>query len=208
MILYFRVKFFEWREQRRVERLYYSNECFRNSDQALLSAYAGISPYQISKEFLIKLQAPEIFAYGETPLTTTSKIVSECAITSADVVIEMGAGRGRASLFLAEYVGCRVIAYEQIPAFIQKIPPSSNLKTLTQDMFSADFSEATVIYLYGTLLTDSEIQKLTLAFPKNVKIITVSYPLSDYSQKYVTRKSFRGKFPWGKTEIYWNERIS
>ncbi len=208
MLLFFRVKFFEWLEQRKVERLFYSNESFRNSDQTLLSAYAGISPYQISKEFLIKAKAAEIFAYGETPLTTTSKIVEECEITPADVVIEMGAGRGRASLFLAEYVGCQVIAYEQINAFVEKIPASSNLKIITQDMFSADFSKATAIYLYGTLLTDSEIQKLILAFPKNVKIITVSYPLSDYSKKYVTRKSFRGKFPWGKTEIYWNERIS
>lgn len=208
MFLYFRVKIFEWLEQRKVERSFYSNAHFQKCDQALLSFYREISPYQISKEFLIKAKAPEIFAYGETPLTTTSKIVHECEITPADRVIEMGAGRGRASLFLAEYVGCQVIAYEQILAFVKNIPPSSNLQILAQDMFSADFSKATAIYLYGTLLDESEIQKLIEVFPKNVKIITVSYPLSDYSQKYVTRKSFQGKFPWGKTEIYWNERTS
>jgi len=200
--LYFKVKIFEWLEQRKVEQRFYHKERFKELDLALLRAYRSKNPYSISKEFL------KAHCYGETPLTTMDSIARECELTPTDTVIEMGAGRGRASLFLAEYVGCRVIAYEQIPTFIQKFPISPNLKILSQDMFSADFSKASAIYLYGTMLNYDEIQRLTQVFPKNVKIITVSYPLSDYSPNYITRKTFMGRFPWGKTEVYWNERIS
>ncbi len=202
MFLYLKVKIYEWLEQRKVEKLFYHNQRFKERDRALLAAYRTKNPYRISKEFL------KVHSYGETPLTTMARIVDECGLSSDDLIIEMGAGRGRASLFLAEYVGCRVIAYEQIPTFVEKILPSPNLKILAQDMFSADFSKAAAIYLYGTMLTDEEIQKLCAIFPKGVKIITVSYPLSDYSEHYMIKKTFTGKFPWGKTEVYWNERIS
>lgn len=202
MYLYFKVKIFEWLEQRKVRERFYRNERFKELDLALLSAYRSKNPYRISKEFL------KAHCYGETPLTTMATIVQECELTPSDTVIEMGAGRGRTALFLAEYVGCQVIAYEQIPTFVKKFPNSPNLKILFQDMFSADFSKATAIYLYGTMLKDNEILKLCKAFPKKVKIITVSYPLSDYSPNYITRKTFVGTFPWGKTEVYWNERIS
>lgn len=202
MYLYIKVKIFEYLEQRKVKQLFYSKERFKACDLALLRTYRTKNAYRISKEFY------KAHCYGETPLTTMAHIVKECALSAEDVVVEMGAGRGRASLFLAEYVGCQVIAYEQIPAFAGKIPPSPNLRIRDQDMFSADFSTATAIYLYGTMLSEEEIGRLALSFPKQVKIITVSYPLNDYSPHYVTKKTFSGTFPWGKTEVYWNERIS
>jgi len=202
MYLYFKVKIYEWLEQRKVQKLFYHQERFKEVDQALLSGYRTKNPYRISREHL------KVHSYGETPLTTMAHIVEQCGLKPSDLLIEMGAGRGRASLFLAEYLGCQVVAYEQISTFVEKMPASPNLKTLGRDMFSADFSKATAIYLYGTILEDKEIEILCGRFPPNVKIITVSYSLSDYSRDYVTKKTFTGKFPWGKTEVYWNERTS
>ncbi|MDN3506318.1 MAG: class I SAM-dependent methyltransferase [Simkaniaceae bacterium] len=209
MWLYYflKTKFFEWREQKAVNKCFYSHEFFREKDAALLSGYRGQSPYRISKEYLTLKGAKEVHQYGETPLTTMALIAKECDIGAEDTVIEMGAGRGRGALFLAEYVGCRVVAYEQIPAFVEKMVPSSKLKMTLQDMFGADFSKATAIYLYGTMLEDPQVVELTGQFPAGVKIISVSYPLNMYSQDFKTIKSFQGRFPWGKTEIYLNERL-
>jgi len=202
MYLYFKVKVYEWLEQRKVQKFFYHHKPFKEVDLALLAAYKGKNPYRISREHL------KVHSYGETPITTMAHIAQQCEITQKDHVIEMGAGRGRTSLFLAEYIGCQVIAYEQIPDFVKKMPSSQRLKTQHQDMFSADFSEATAIYLYGTMLNDAEIITLCDRFPEGTKIITVSYSLSDYSRHYVTKKNLTGKFPWGETEVYWNERIS
>jgi hypothetical protein len=77
------------------------------------------------------------------------------------------------------------------------------------DFLTADLSQATVIYLYGTCLKDTTIDALADRFStlsKEVKIITVSFPLSDYSSSFVTRQSFIASFPWGKGEVYLNSR--
>ena len=207
-MIFLRTLVFEWLEQRAVKRRFYATEPFKKLDQALLSAYQGQNPYLISKSYLLERGASNIHAYGETPLTTVDKIVQECGITSEDTVIEMGAGRGRAALFLAAYVGCKVIAYEQIPCFVEQMISVDRLEMRVENMFAADFSKATVIFLYGTMLSDEEIKNLCEKFPQRVKILTVSYPLSDYSDEYRIEKTFSGRFPWGKTEVYWNERIS
>ena len=206
-MIFLRTLVFEWREQRIVKKRFYLNEQFKKCDQTLLNVYRENSPYQISKAYLAAQGAANVYAYGETPLTTVDKMVRECSITSEDTVIEMGAGRGRAALFLATYVGSKVIAYEQIPTFAEQIVDATRLEMRNEDMFAADFSKATVIFLYGTMLSDAEILRLCERFPKKVKILTVSYPLSDYHDEYRVEKTFLGRFPWGETEIYWNERI-
>ena len=206
LFIYFGTQIYEWFEQKKVQRRFYSKERFRKLDGELLKNYHRHNPYLLSKAFLLGKGEKIVDCYGETPLTTLEKIVRECEITSKDTVIEMGSGRGRASLFLAEYVGCKVIGYEWNPIFIKKMVSSPSLQILHQDMFEADFSKASVIFLYGTMLNDSQIQILLSKFPFFSKIITVSYSLNEYSRLYRTIKSFSGRFPWGKTEVFWNER--
>lgn len=203
---YFKTKFFEWQEERRVRYHLYSHAGFKKADQTLLKAYRGQNPYRISIQYLKGQNASDIYTYGETPLSTMAQIAHYFGIGPEDRVIEMGAGRGRAALFLAEYIGCQVRGYELIPTFVEKFPPSPRIEMLAEDMFQAEFSWATVIFLYGTMLETAEIEALVEKFPKGAKILTVSYSLSEYSPKYQTKKTFLGLFPWGETEIYWNER--
>lgn len=204
--MYLKTLLFELREQAKVKRQFYPCSSFRKADHALMKAYKGMNPYMISKGYLQEVGASNLYQYGETPLTTMHQIVKECGLGERDTVIEMGAGRGRAALFLAEYVGCKVIAYEQIPLFVEKMVPSKNLTMLAKDMMDANLSLATAIFLYGTMLEDEAIGPLIERFPKGVKVITVSYPLSDYRSCFETKKQFSGRFPWGETEVYLNER--
>jgi len=209
-LLYCKTLLFEWKEQAFVRKNFYENARFKALDTALRKAYRWKNPYQISKKYLKTQKKKDIYTYGETPLSVMAKIVQECQLTSEDRVIEMGAGRGRGALFLAEYVGCQVEAFEIIPDFVENFKesvPSPKIKMKLEDMFSAPFSRATAIYLYGTMLEEEQIQALARNFPKSCKIITVSYPLSDYNDEYETKKSFSGIFPWGETQIYWNERM-
>ena len=206
VLTYGKTKIYEWLEQKAVKKQFYSNERFKKLDQILLSNYRYKSPYYISKQYLKEKGAGQVHVYGETPLTTMEKIVREFGIKKTDTILEMGAGRGRTSLFLGEFVGAKVIAYELIPEFVKKMVPSPNVEMHTGDMFTADFSKVDGIYLYGTMLDDEEILALCEAFPKGVKIITVSYPLKEYSELYQTKNVFMGRFPWGQTEVFLNER--
>ncbi|HEY5234992.1 MAG TPA: class I SAM-dependent methyltransferase, partial [Rhabdochlamydiaceae bacterium] len=78
-----------------------------------------------------------------------------------------------------------------------------------QDMQKVNFTGATAIYLYGTCLDDEVIKALVRRFeklPPSVQIITVSYPLSDYSPQFQVRKQFTVNFPWGEGDVYVNSR--
>lgn len=206
--VYFRTQFFEWMEEKKVEKRFYPNSLFRALDQALLLSYRAESPYAISKEFLMQRGASEIYAYGETPLTTMDEIARAFGLKKGDHLVDLGAGRGRAALFMASFYGLTVTAVEQIPTFAHRLQElgAKGLTVSCQDMAELDLESATHIYLYGTMLSDGEIEALLNRFPHGAKIISVSYPLSEYSEIYRIEKSLTARFPWGKTKVYLNGR--
>jgi len=192
---------------------YYSNLTFMKADLLLLSHYLFKSPYKISKEFLQKRREEEVYAYGETPLTTLDLISKECQINKRDTVFELGCGRGRSCFWLNTILGCKVVGLEYIPEFVEiaeKVKTTCGLENLTfrcENFLETNFEGATVIYLYGTCLEDDFIKKLSAKFaklPAGTKIITVSYPLSDYADNshFTLMKRFSAPFTWGEADVY------
>lgn len=192
---------------------YYGNKAFRKADLALLKSYIFRSPYKISKQFLINQGAEDVHVYGETPLTTLEFIAAQSNLKGSDTVYELGCGRGRSCFWLNAFIGCRAIGIEYIPQFVEK---ADNVKKrynvpgvefYLKDILEADLEGASVIYLYGTCYDDTFIQKLIKKFeklPPGTKIITVSYPLSDYTKKnnFELVKVFSAEFTWGEGDVY------
>lgn len=192
---------------------YYPNLTFMKVDLALLGHYCLKSPFKISKQFLQKRGEKDVYAYGETPLTTFEYIVKQCGITKADTLFELGSGRGRTCFWLNCFVGSKAVGIEFIPEFVDKANRVKKQFGLTevefrsQDMFDTDFSGATVVYLYGTCLEEDSIRKLIAKLEKlpiGTKIITVSYPLTDYTKKslFEVMRAFPAKFTWGTADVY------
>jgi tRNA A58 N-methylase Trm61 len=140
-------------------------------------------------------------------------ISKECQITPQDTVFELGSGRGRACFWLNTFIGCKVVGIEYIPEFVKR---ANTIKTRfeiedvefrQQDMLNTDYSNATVVYLYGTNLEDSAIQKLVEKFQalaSGTKIITISYSLNEYTSQpiFEVMKHFTAPFPWGMADVY------
>jgi SAM-dependent methyltransferase len=194
---------------------YYSNFQFMKVDLSLLLMYFFYSPYAISKRFLTQKGEEDVYAYGETPLTTMDLIAQECCIKKEDVFYELGCGRGRVCFWMHSFVGCQIVGIEFVPEFVKyanKIKDKLNLDHIEfrlEDMLKADYSEATVCYLYGTCLSDESIESLIQKFvslPAGTKIITVSYPLSDYvgGESFEVMKRFSAPFTWGKGDVFLN----
>lgn len=192
---------------------YYGYPSFRKSDLSLRLMYFFNNPYKISKRFLMNKGAKEVHAYGETPLTSLETIAKECRISKEDTVYEVGAGRGRTCFWLNGVLGCRVVGIEYIPEFvgraniIKKRLGLSGVEFRLEDMLKSDYTGATAIYLYGTCLDDTTIEKLCGIFSKlkpGTKIITVSYPLTDYGHKadFEVMKRFTVPFTWGEGDVY------
>lgn len=194
------------REYARVVLRYYRYPKFRQNDIKLLTNYWGRSPFKISKEFCAKRGDADIYVYGETPLTTWELISDKARILKDDVVFDLGAGRGRGCLWLNGVLGCTAIGIEEIPEFVEKAcliaKGQSGLEFRQGDLGETDLSRGTVFYLYGNFLSDEKIKQLAQKVPRGTKMISVSFPMSDYNARFKTLSSFKAPFPWGLADVY------
>lgn len=187
----------------------YKNSAYRKADLKLLWRYLFDSPFSISKQWALEHESEQIYTYGETPIPGLRKIVKECEITSDDHVYELGCGRGRACIWLRHIIGCKVTGIECIGEFMRRVQDlqDEKLAFFESDFLEADLENATVIYLNGTMLPRLEIHKLAkkLATLKaGTKVITVSYPLTQYSPEgtFKVIKEFSVEFHWGTGSVY------
>jgi SAM-dependent methyltransferase len=192
---------------------YYYNLKFAKSDISLFLMYMFHNPFGISKRFLMNKGIENVYAYGETPLSTIDHIAKECHITANDNFFELGCGRGRLCFWLNSFIKCKVIGVEFVPEFIERAKRIQNklgfknIEFRTENILDTNLTGATVIYLYGTGFSADLMKALTdrfKALPSGTKIITVSYPLSDYAEKsqYEVMKRFPCKFTWGEGDVY------
>jgi SAM-dependent methyltransferase len=191
---------------------YYRHFHFLKIDAALLFSYLPTNPFRLSKRFLLERGESDVYTYGETPLTTLDLISHICNLSKDDVVFELGCGRGRTCFWLNQFIGCTVVGIDYVPVFIekgQKIKDRFHIQGVSfrlEDLFQADLTGATVIYLYGTCFSESSIDLLIENFkqlPEGTKIITVSYPLEYRPEApFQIVKQFTAPFTWGTTDVY------
>lgn len=205
-------------EGTRVCYRYYRSGRFLLLDCALRARYLFCSPYRTAKRFAKERGEEDLYTYGETSLTTLDHIAKTCAILSKDRIYELGCGTGRGAFWFHTFVGCRVVGIDWAPEFINRANRIKHLFHLSkvtfrnEDMLTTDFREATVIYLAGTSLPDATLKALVKRLARlrrGTKVITVSFPLTDYSQEPLFRvvKQFKGNFLWGKADIYLQVRL-
>lgn len=209
-----RVKSYLLKEQIQVWRRYYKNRRFALIDLSLSALYLFSNPYRTCRKFLQKRGAANIYAYGETPLTTLEHIASAFEIGPDDRWLELGAGRGRGCFWMAQFIGCRTVGVEWIPSFVKRAnwirtQFCPNKVTFTQiPLREADFSQATAVYLYSTCMPADEIEDLVTQMamlPAGSKVITISEPLDFPSYSLV--KSTAVSFPWGDTDAYLHIKV-
>ncbi|MCH9627921.1 MAG: hypothetical protein S4CHLAM2_15700 [Chlamydiales bacterium] len=217
LLVNLRATVFRLVESVRVVLNYYRKPAFVFTDFLLATHYLTRNPHQVSKAFMKQRGEKNLYTYGETPLTTLDQIARECRILSNDIVYELGCGPGRTLFWLRHFVQCRVVGVDYLPTFIERAQRVNRWRQLdrvtflNQDMLETNYSQATVVYLYGTCLEDEVIEKLCGRLSRELKpgakVITVSYPLTDYSSHFRCVKQFSAQFPWGKAEVFLNYYI-
>ncbi|MGM0439771.1 MAG: SAM-dependent methyltransferase [Chlamydiota bacterium] len=195
---------------------YYHHFRFAATDLLLILGYLWKNPYRLSRQYAQKYGDDNLHVYGETPLKTLAKITSRGGVSAKDKIIELGAGRGRTVFWLSSFVGCQVVGIECIPEFVKKaqgiarLTKTNKVSFLLQDMLEADLKGATVVYLYGTCLSDDIIaliaEKLS-DLPAGARVITVSYSLAEYSPEFKVIDQFPAQFLWGEGQVFVNQRL-
>lgn len=192
---------------------FYRKPLFAAADLWLLLHYVIKSPFRISRIFLQKQGAEDIYRYGETPLKTFAYIAKTARITPQDTLFEVGCGRGRTCFWLRCFLGTTAVGIEMIPDFVKiasKVQRNLHIDRLdfrNEDFSQTDFSHATVVYFYGTGFEAGMVKKLIERLqtcPQGTRVITVSYPLSDYggASSFQLMKVFPARFTWGEADVY------
>lgn len=206
--LYFQVKWFQLKEQAKVIR-YYRKLRFFLADTLLISLSFFMNPYRV-----IRKSKQNLGPYGETPLTTLSKIISHLDLDEKETIYELGCGRGRSLFYLASFTPCKVIGIEKFSLFlffankIRSLLRYKNISFLEKDFTLCDFSDADVVYLYGTALSDKEVASLSdslQSLPKGGRVITISFSLQ--TNLFTVEKQLPVVFSWGSTTAYIQRKI-
>jgi hypothetical protein len=174
------------------------------ADLFLFLSYLWVNPYRHLRKFLQKKGVENPYQYGETPLKIIETLIDAAGgLKEYQYFADLGAGRGRLSYFVQKKYQCKVFAFEQLALFVnkgKKLYPNVEFilgNFLDKELFSID-----LIYLYGTMMSEDEILSFVKKIKGNTKIITISYPLSDYDSRFMVLKKVDVHFPWGKTFGY------
>jgi SAM-dependent methyltransferase len=204
------VLWFTYQEERKVRKLFYSLDHFKKVDRFFRRLYYFKSSYSIYKKYMKKNGLSSIYTYGETPLTVFQEMFLKSSLTSNDCFIDLGCGRGR-GLFLASSVwGCKALGIERVSAFCEKGNQvakllSTQTKLVCGDIISFDLSKGTFFYFYAICMDEEELN-LSIKHLENVsegsKIVTVSFPLTEYSHSFSVISSWESRFPWGSSEVF------
>ena len=99
-------------------------------------------------------RTPEV-PFVPTPDAVVEGMLKLAGVQNSDTVYDLGCGDGRIVITAAKKYGARGVGIEIDPALVKKAKDnaaaagvSSRVRFVTQDLFTSDISEATVVTLY------------------------------------------------------------
>jgi SAM-dependent methyltransferase len=155
--------------------------------------------------------------YGETPCLTLRAILEDAAITAQDHFVDLGCGRGLTVFFAHFYWGIAATGVEIIPGFVRRARRLQQRLQLTQiDFVQENLAwvlpqqiSGTIFYLASTTWEDSLLAKIATRLdllPVGVRVITLSAPLP--STRFQVRQIKEYEFSWGKTTVFFQEKVA
>ena len=101
-----------------------------------------------------ELRQPDVF-YVPTPQPVVDAMLEMARVTATDVIYDLGCGDGRIPITAARTYGARGVGIDIDPARIAEANDNAKaagvtakVRFLNQDLFTSDFSDATVVTLY------------------------------------------------------------
>ena len=132
----------------------------------------------------VKLDVP----YVPTPEVVVERMLRTAKVGEGDVVYDLGCGDGRIVITAAQKYGARGVGYDIDPQRISesnanaaKAGVTDRVKFSVQDLFTADFKEATVVTLY--LLPEVNLRlrpKLLAELKPGTRIVSHAFDMGDW----------------------------
>lgn len=169
------------------------------------------SPYRQASSYYRSL-GMDPYVYGETPLWTVYQIFNQFKDQKDLKVLDLGAGNFQISFFLRKFFGYTVYGVEKVPIFCEQAKALKaqlsidHLEIVEGDYLKEALPIVDVAFLFGSNLDDQVILQLIEKIVHIPKVITVSFPLSDYHASYSVVKEMNLPFIFGNTTVYINQK--
>ena len=129
------------------------------------------------------LREPDVI-YVPTPQEVVDAMLALAAVTSTDVVYDLGSGDGRIPITAAQKYGARAVGIDINPQRIKeanenlaKANVGDKVKFLNQDLFETDITEATVVTLYLLPSLNLKLMPTLKALRKGTRIVSHSFDM-------------------------------
>ncbi|MEW6734074.1 MAG: hypothetical protein AB1489_22290 [Acidobacteriota bacterium] len=161
--------------------------------------------------------AQQNLIYGETPCLTIRDILAELCPQDGDHFVDLGCGRGLVAFFVRFYYRIPVTGVDVIPTFINRAGRIAHRLSLSGIDFMREnlswvtleqIGRGTIFYLAGTTFEEELLEKIALRLellPPGVRLITLSEALPSERFRVVAIKPYF--FSWGKTTVYFHEKV-
>lgn len=153
------------------------------------------------------------FRYGETPWFTGRTILETAGLTGQDVFCDLGCGRGK-MVFLAHLMtGCRAFGVDLLGGYlaiaqrIRRLLGLEEVDFFPQDFAETDLSEATVVYVAGTIFSQEardDLMALVDELPVGARWITVGWQA--HHPALSLQATEEHLFSWGRERVFFHLR--
>lgn len=123
-----------------------------------------------------------------TPPAVVDAMLRLAEVTPTDVVYDLGSGDGRIPIAAARDFGARGVGLEIDPYLVdlstktaQRAGLSQRVRFAQQDIFTADFSEATVVMLYLSPEFNLRLRPKLRAMRPGTRIVSQRHDMADWT---------------------------
>jgi len=148
-------------------------------------------------------RAPDVI-FVPTPPAVVDAMLKLAKVTSSDVVLDLGSGDGRIPIAAAKTYGARAIGIDIDPERVREATAnarstgvSDKVSFLTEDLFTADISQATVVTLY--LLPSLNLRlasKLMTDLKPGTRVVSHAFDMGDWKPQQTLMVNGRSIYLW------------
>jgi tRNA G37 N-methylase Trm5 len=148
-------------------------------------------------------RSPDVI-YVPTPQEVVDEMLKVADVKKGDVLYDLGSGDGRIPVTAAKKFGIRAVGIDIDPVRIQEANENAKkngvehlVKFRNQDLFRANFKEATVVTLY--LLPDLNVKlrpKLWRELKPGTRIVSHQFDMGDWKPEKTIEMSGRTIYFW------------
>ena len=149
------------------------------------------------------LRKPDIF-YLPTPQPVVEAMLVMANVTANDVIYDLGSGDGRIPITAAKKYGARGVGIDIDPERIKEANANAakegvtdKVKFRNEDLYEADFSDATVITLYLLPALNQKLAPKLKTLKKGTRIVSHAF---DMGSEWPPEKTQQVE---GKTIYFW-----